>query len=152
MLQMLLNYSHHKAKAYGAVQIHVQAQLQTLQQHNVLLYDEQNSLFLVGFEDIRRDDIPFQCDQDFNDAILYFSSNPITAISTENVNPIDQPIDQDGDGVSDVYDEYPSDPLLAYNNYYPSENAYGTFSFEDNWPDLGDYDFNDLVLRKKEKT
>jgi LruC domain-containing protein len=118
----------------------------SLQQHNVLLYDEQNSLFLVGFEDIRRDDIPFQCDQDFNDAILYFSSNPITAISTENVNPIDQPIDQDGDGVSDVYDEYPSDPLLAYNNYYPSENAYGTFSFEDNWPDLGDYDFNDLVM------
>ncbi|WP_109831448.1 LruC domain-containing protein [Reichenbachiella versicolor] len=119
---------------------------ESIRQHNVLLFDEENELFLVGFEDVRRDNIPFWCDQDFNDAILYFSANPIEAISTENVNPIDKPVDSDNDGVNDVYDDYPNDPNLAYNNYYPSFTEYGTLAFEDNWPDLGDYDFNDMVV------
>lgn len=122
---------------------------EALKQHNVLVYDEENQLFLIGFEDVRRDNIPFACDHDFNDAIMYFTSNPVTAISTENINPIDQPIDSDGDGISDIYDEYPNDPLLAYSNYYPSETTYGTLTFEDNWPNLGDYDFNDLVMDYK---
>lgn len=119
-----------------------------LKQHNVLLWDSQNELFLVGFEDVRRDDIPFTCDQDFNDAILFVTSNPVTGISTDNVSPIDQPDtdDTDGDGINDILDEYPNDPNKAYDSYYPSSNTFGTFAFEDNWPDYGDYDFNDLVI------
>jgi len=50
--------------------------------------------------------------------------------------------DCDGDGVYDTYDEYPTDPERAFNNYYPQ----GTLAFEDLWPDKGDYDFNDFVL------
>ena len=117
---------------------------EALKQHNVLLYDADNSLFLVGFEDVMRDSPG--CDQDFNDAIVYFTANPIEAISILEVNPIDQPIDLDGDGVSDVYDEFPDNPNLAYTNYYPSQNSTAGIAFEDNWPEMGDYDFNDLVL------
>lgn len=119
-----------------------------LRQHNVLLWDAENELFLVGFEDVRRDNIPFQCDQDFNDAILFVSSNPVAAISNDNVSPIDRPgtLDTDGDGINDILDEYPNDGTKAYDSYYPSSSTFGTFSFEDNWPDYGDYDFNDLVI------
>lgn len=119
-----------------------------LKQHNVLLWDEENKHFLLGFEDVRRDNIPINCDQDFNDAILFVSSNPIRAISTIDVSPIDKPntLDQDGDGINDNFDEYPNDPSKAYDAYYPSSTTYGSFAFEDSWPEMGDYDFNDLVV------
>ncbi len=114
----------------------------------MLLWDEENKLFLLGFEDVRRDDIPFKCDQDFNDAILFVSSNPVKAISTVNVSPVDKPgsLDRDGDGINDNLDEYPDDKDKAYDSYYPSATSYGSFAFEDNWPGMGDYDFNDLVV------
>lgn len=54
--------------------------------------------------------------------------------------------DTDGDGVADVDDDYPEDAERAFNNYYPNQNEYGSLAFEDLWPGLGDYDFNDLVL------
>lgn len=114
-----------------------------LQAHNVLLWDETNELFLLGFEDLNRME---GSDDDFNDAIFYLTSNPVGAISTENVNPIDKPEDTDGDGVNDTYDEFPNDSKYAYQYSYPGENSYGTFAFEDNWPGYGDYDFNDLVV------
>ncbi|MFT4732493.1 MAG: LruC domain-containing protein [Gammaproteobacteria bacterium] len=30
--------------------------------------------------------------------------------------------------------------------YYPSASQWATIAFEDNWPSIGDYDFNDLVM------
>ena len=118
----------------------------SLQQHNVLLWDEENELFLIGFEDINREN--GGSDQDFNDAILFVTSNPVNAISKENVSPIDKPgtLDSDGDGINDILDEYPNDASKAYASHYPSSTTYGTFAFEDKWPDYGDYDFNDLVV------
>lgn len=94
---------------------------EALKQHNVILWDEENELFLIGFEDILRDNRPFWCDNDFNDAILFVTSNPVEAISTENVNPIDKPdaLDSDGDGINDIFDEYPDDGSKAYDSYYP---------------------------------
>ena len=114
-----------------------------LRHHTVLLWDEENELFLIGFEDLNRST---GSDNDFNDAIIYITSNPVEAISVENVNPIDKPIDADGDGVSDIYDEFPEDPRYAYSYSYPGESTFGTFAFEDQWPGFGDYDFNDLVI------
>lgn len=111
--------------------------------HSVLLWDKSNELFLVGFEDLNRDT---GSDDDFNDAIFYIKANPIESISLENVNPIDEPVDADGDGVNDIYDEYPNDARYAYSYKYPGENTYGSFAFEDQWPRIGDYDFNDLVV------
>jgi hypothetical protein len=114
-----------------------------LQRHTVLLYDNDRQLFLNGFEDQRRDQ---GSDNDFNDIIFYAKSNPVTGISKRDVNPIDQPIDSDGDGVSDVYDKFPKDPTRAYIAYLPDESNYGTLAYEDLWPSTGDYDMNDLVV------
>ncbi|MDD3535773.1 MAG: LruC domain-containing protein [Candidatus Cloacimonetes bacterium] len=56
--------------------------------------------------------------------------------------------DRDGDGVANDLDAYPDDPDRAYNMYYPqgSADGWGTLAFEDLWPQMGDYDFNDLVM------
>jgi LruC domain-containing protein len=55
--------------------------------------------------------------------------------------------DSDGDGVSDVQDEFPNDPSRAFvGSTYPSASGYATYGFEDLWPAKGDYDFNDLVV------
>lgn len=54
--------------------------------------------------------------------------------------------DTDNDGIIDFYDEYPDDPDKAYDTYTPSIYGWGTYAFEDLWPNQGDYDFNDLVI------
>ncbi len=56
--------------------------------------------------------------------------------------------DSDGDGVIDEEDDYPTDKYRAYNNYFPAK-GFSTLMFEDLWPSLGDYDFNDLVVDYK---
>lgn len=117
-----------------------------LKRHTVLLYDDSRKLFLTGFEDLNRQG---SSDDDFNDLIFYAKSNPVKGISQDDVNPIDKPIDTDKDGVSDVYDKFPTDPTRAYIRYFPSENTYGTLAFEDLWPATGDYDMNDLVVEYK---
>ncbi|MBN2018344.1 MAG: LruC domain-containing protein [Candidatus Cloacimonetes bacterium] len=54
--------------------------------------------------------------------------------------------DSDGDGVTDDWDDYPDDPDRSFNHYTPAEGQYGTFMWEDLWPEKGDYDMNDLVM------
>lgn len=113
-----------------------------LKKHTVLL--QYNNTYMIGFEDINREST--SCDQDFNDVIVYATSNPLTAISNVGVSVADTPIDTDKDGVSDANDAFPSDPTRAYINYFPAEKTYGTLAYEDQWPVTGDYDINDLVV------
>ena len=54
--------------------------------------------------------------------------------------------DSDDDGVIDGIDEYPDDPTLATTDYIPGSGVYGSYAFEDKWPEKGDFDFNDMVL------
>jgi len=117
-----------------------------LQQHNVLINDPGRNRVLLGFEDIRRDHL--SCDQDFNDAIFYVTANPFSALETGNLPLVDYETsnDSDGDGIADNLDDYADDPALAFDNYYPGQNNFGTLVFEDLWPGIGDYDFNDLVV------
>lgn len=56
-------------------------------------------------------------------------------------------IDSDGDGVIDALDDYPDDAEISATKYTPSELGQGCLAFEDMWPAIGDYDFNDLVVR-----
>ena len=113
----------------------------SLKRHTVLL--QYQDKYLIGFEDMNREG---GSDNDFNDVIIYATSNPVTAISQNNVQPADTPLDTDGDGVIDSQDAFPKDPTRAYINYYPAQNTWGTLAFEDNWPMLGDYDLNDVVV------
>lgn len=114
------------------------------QQHAVHLFDNGRDKFLLGFEDLNR---MSWSDEDFNDAMFLITANPIQAVDLTGFQTITYTSDdQDNDGVSDNFDDYPIDPERAFNNYYPNQNATGTLSFEDLWPGKGDYDFNDMVI------
>jgi LruC domain-containing protein len=111
--------------------------------HNVLLYDSERSLVLIGFEDMNREG---GSDDDFNDAVFYTTATPETAIKYTNLPVIVKTNDRDKDGVPDSIDEFPDDVNLAYTTHYPSLNTYYTLAFEDLWPNRGDYDMNDVVI------
>jgi hypothetical protein len=115
-----------------------------LRQHMVMVRDVTTNRLVMGFEDIRRD-YP-NCDHDFNDVMFYTTSNPVNAITTTGISILPASNDTDGDGVKDTDDEYPNDPLRAFNNYYPSATGKATVAFEDLWPYKGDYDLNDVVV------
>ncbi len=117
-----------------------------LKNHTVLLHYAKEDLFVLGIEDINREQKDVGCDHDFNDAVFYAECYPKDAISKVGVVSLDKPEDTDGDGVTDQFDEYPTDPKKAYNNYFPSKDSWGTLAFEDNWPLKGDYDMNDLGI------
>lgn len=108
-------------------------------QHNVQLFDQARDVVLTGYEDVYRQS--YSCDNDFNDAIYYVTSNPVDAIETTNLPPVTVVApDQDADGVPDAEDDFPSDANKSFDYAYT-----GTLGFEDLWPFLGDFDFNDLV-------
>lgn len=111
-------------------------------QHMVVLNDENRELLLLGFEDTTRPG----GDNDFNDAIFYISANPYTAVETAGIKPVKKAVDSDNDGVYDHIDEFPEDEERVSRSWYPAQNSYATLLVEDLWPQLGDYDFNDLVL------
>ena len=71
-----------------------------------------------------------------------------SALSAQEIQSFYQTLpntDSDGDGVPDFQDDYPSDGSRAFNVYWPAGEQ-GCIAFEDLWPALGDFDFNDLVL------
>jgi len=70
-----------------------------------------------------------------------YSSDPGSGNLPVAINP-----DADGDGVPNTEDYFPSDPLRAYSNTFPTSGSVGSLAFEDNWPSKGDFDFNDLVV------
>jgi len=49
------------------------------------------------------------------------------------------------DGEVEDYQIDISEPVVSIH-YYPSASGWATIAFEDNWPSIGDYDFNDLVM------
>lgn len=112
-------------------------------QHNVLLYDQERALVLIGFEDLNRDG---GSDDDFNDAVFYAAATPETAINYTNLPTIIKNNDTDNDGVPDDRDEAPNDGSYSYTTHYPAQNTFYTVAFEDLWPSRGDYDMNDVVV------
>ncbi len=115
----------------------------SLRQHVIQAYDWETHNIVLAFEDQDREG---STDNDFNDVIFSVKATPYTAIDIADLPPIDPQNDRDGDGVPDAYDDYPDDPELAFDNYTPSENTWGTLGYEDLWPNAGDYDFNDIVM------
>lgn len=116
-----------------------------LRQHTVLLYDEEVSEVIIGFEDLPRT----WGDNDFNDAVFSVKTTPSTAIDRNNLVTMPEENDSDADGISDETDEFPNDYNRAFSSYFPSQDTHVTLAFEDNWPKVGDYDFNDLVIKER---
>jgi len=113
------------------------------QQHSILVFDDISQRLVIGFEDLPRNS---GSDDDFNDLVFFLTVDPITAADLTGVPPMDTYVDTDDDGINDVFDDYPEDPDLAFNNYTYGPSGLGTLAFEDLWPDVGDYDFNDMVV------
>ncbi len=122
--------------------------------HTVLLAKDRDAVsdvqqMVIGFEDIKRD---YGGDHDFNDVILAVTVTPKAAITNLTKIPtlaLQSDPDTDGDTVKDSLDEFPEDPGKAFSRYYPDQNSFGTLAYEDNWPVLGDFDMNDIVVRYK---
>jgi len=119
-----------------------------LKQHNVLLLDNEVNEVIIGFEDLPR----AWGDNDFNDAVFSVKTTPETALDTSNLTVIPDANDSDADGVLDGDDEFPNDYQRAFSSFYPSNSEWITLAYEDNWPNNGDYDMNDLVIRERLQT
>ncbi len=78
---------------------------------------------------------------DFSITNATYASDP-----SNNCQPLVSNPDADGDGVADGDDAFPNDASRAYISEYPANGVFATIAFEDLWPALGDYDFNDLVV------
>jgi LruC domain-containing protein len=75
--------------------------------------------------------------------------------SSETPAPQDAVLDRDEDGVPNLYDAAPDDPLIAFIVQMKGQSSKTgttssgciTLAFEDNYPSLGDGDFNDFVAQ-----
>lgn len=98
--------------------------------------------FLVcGFEDLDRNG---NSDEDFNDLVFVVDATPIEAIAGTEAFSFAEG-DPDGDGVVGILDHYPLDPRRARVSRYPASGDL-VLGFEDQYPGLGDADYNDVVL------
>lgn len=111
--------------------------------HTVLLNDTDRELLFLGMEDISRPN----GDRDFNDAVFVVQTSKYISVDKTNMADAknDAP-DADADGIPDAYDEFPSDVEIAFTSYAPNALDQGTLMFEDQWPKLGDFDLNDMVI------
>ncbi|MES2828780.1 MAG: LruC domain-containing protein [Bacteroidota bacterium] len=69
---------------------------------------------------------------------ITLNTNNIAAVASEEG-------DMDGDGISDLMDDFPEDYNKAFKNL-SSTGEGSTLAFEDQWPISGDFDLNDLVI------
>lgn len=98
---------------------------------------------VVGMEDLRRTG---GADNDFNDVMFLVQSTPETAVVANIPTYIASSPDPDGDGVSGLADYFPLDPTRAFVTRTPP-TSWQTVAFEDNYPALGDADYNDAVVQ-----
>ena len=63
-------------------------------------------------------------------------------MTSESYN--DALLDSDDDLIPDVYDAFPYDETRSFKNTIPNDTVL-TIAFEDNFPNLGDGDYNDLL-------
>lgn len=68
-----------------------------------------------------------------------FALNASVTMQFNTVSPL---FDTDKDGVPDCLDHYPYDAAKAFNNFVLPQ----TITFEDQWPSMGDFDMNDVVM------
>lgn len=109
-------------------------------QHAAIVYHEGEEVFILGMEDNKHT----ATDYNFNDLIFAIVvEDPASVGNLADIPSIAQSVDNDfdDDGVIDSLDAYPDDPLRTSVG-----TVSGTLAYEDLWPSIGDYDFNDLVI------
>jgi LruC domain-containing protein len=106
-------------------------------------FNNDEGFFITGFEDQRRD---INSDEDFNDVVVMMRSSPESASADTNT-PVYLPgdPDPDGDGCEGMSDFFPNDATRCTIVRTPATGYY-TVAFEDNYPSLGDGDYNDSIV------
>jgi LruC domain-containing protein len=118
--------------------------------YSVIFYDESKEAFIIGFEDMNLDD--GKSDEDYNDVVILVTATPLDAVENKDdfISILGEDIevdkDTDDDLVPDSKDFFPED-----DRYTTLETFTGTLAYEDLWPELRDYDFNDLVVNYQYK-
>jgi len=106
----------------------------------------------LAIEDVRFD--TGSSDRDYNDLIVQLDVYPADALVNADLIPDlsdfdNTAVDADNDGVLAVDDHDDNDAERAFVRYYPAEKGWATLLAEDNWPVIGDFDMNDMVVRYK---
>lgn len=100
---------------------------------HVALLNYEDKGVVLGFEDLHRDNGAnhkgYKCDNDFNDVIFYVTANPADAFCCVAELPRALP---------------PPTPNAEYDCV-----SEGTLTYEDLWPNMGDFDMNDAVVGYK---
>jgi LruC domain-containing protein len=107
------------------------------QKHFSIIYHEDEQVFLVGVEDSEHSDN----DKNFNDVVFAVKVDDVSSVGNTIGSHVSDVKDTDIDGVIDSLDAFPDDATRT-----TVETVSGTLSYEDLWPSIGDYDFNDLVV------
>ncbi len=105
-------------------------------------------LYILAFEDINR----ARADNDFNDVVFTVNTSRADQMAGIGVPEVSDAIDSDGDGVLDSLDAFPTESTRSATLSWPSATGYATAVFEDAWPYMGDYDFNDIVANFRATT
>ncbi len=100
---------------------------------NLIIMDTQTGGYQYNYGPDSSSGISF--DRTINDLTTF------KIIDEEAIDP-----DTDGDGITDSNDEFPEDANKAFEQFTPSKYGWGTLAFEDLWPFIGDYDFNDTAI------
>ncbi len=104
--------------------------------HNVVFLDPVSELFIIGFDD----QLLSYGDNDYNDLLIAVEVSPFYAV--DGVNE-DGSIDSGYIPLEDTS----GNGGISTISHYPSQNGFATLMYEDLWPEEGDYDFNDLVVK-----
>ncbi len=115
---------------------HLNPESMNEQRHNVVFIDPVSELVAIGFDD---QFVPTG-DKDFNDLLFSVRVTPFVAI--DGVND-----DGSVDGGYIPLGQGNEDEDTEIISYYPSKNGHATMMFEDLWPLIGDYDFNDMIMK-----
>ena len=105
-------------------------------------FADDQPFLLVGLEDSPRSQ---EVAGDFDDVVFAIVPGTIGALAQTRVPQLSRG-DEDRDGVDGAFDAFPRDRERAFTSSHPPTGC-ATLALEDGYPDIGDLDYNDALIR-----
>jgi len=105
-------------------------------------FADDQAFLLVGFEDSPRSP---ELAGDFDDVVFAIVPGTIGALAGTLAPQLSRG-DEDRDGVDGAFDAFPRDRERAFTRSFPPSGC-ATLALEDAYPDIGDLDYNDALIR-----